>query len=37
MILSLFIGGVIKVVVNPIKHLIVTAYFDRKMKKKGCK
>ena len=27
----------LKVVVNPLKHLIVTAYFDRKMQKRGCK
>ena len=26
-----------KVVVNPLKKLIVTAYFDRKMTKNGCK
>ncbi len=26
----------LKVVVNPIKRLVITAYFDRKMKKKGC-
>ena len=30
-------GRCLKVVVNPLKHLIVTAYFDRKMKKRGCK
>jgi hypothetical protein len=27
----------LKVVVNPLKNLVITAYFDRKMKKKGCK
>ena len=27
----------LKVVVNPLKGLIVTAYFDRGMRKKGCK
>jgi len=27
----------LKVVVNPLKYLIVTAYFDRKMQKRGCK
>ena len=27
----------LKVVINPIKLLVVTAYFDRKAQKKGCK
>jgi len=27
----------LKVVVNPIKQLIITAYFDRAMRKRGCK
>ena len=27
----------LKVVVNPLKSLVITTYFDRKMKKKGCK
>ncbi|MCF6207694.1 MAG: DUF4258 domain-containing protein [Sulfurovum sp.] len=27
----------LKVVVNPLKALVVTTYFDRKMQKKGCK
>ena len=27
----------LKVVVNPIKGLIITVYFDRQMRKKGCK
>lgn len=27
----------LKVVVNPLRGLIITTYFDRKMKKKGCK
>ena len=27
----------LKVVVNPIKYLIITAYFDRKKKRKGCR
>jgi len=27
----------LKVVVNPVKYLVVTAYFDRKMRKKGCR
>ena len=27
----------LKVVVNPLKYLVITTYFDRKMKKKGCK
>ena len=27
----------LKVIVNPVNHLVITAYFDRKMKKKGCK
>ena len=27
----------LKVVVNPLKNLVITTYFDRKMKKKGCK
>ena len=27
----------LKVVVNPIKEIIITTYFDRKMKKRGCK
>lgn len=27
----------LKVVVNPVKHLIVTTYFDRKIQKRGCK
>ncbi len=27
----------LKIVVNPTKSLIVTAFFDRKMRKKGCR
>lgn len=27
----------LKVVVNPLKNLVITTYFDRKMQKKGCK
>ncbi len=27
----------LKVVINPVKVLVVTAYFDRKAQKKGCK
>lgn len=27
----------LKVVVNPLKKLVITTYFDRKMQKKGCK
>ena len=27
----------LKVVINPLKNLVITTYFDRKMKKKGCK
>ena len=27
----------LKVVVNPITKIIITAYFDRNMRKKGCK
>ena len=27
----------LKVVVNPLRNLVITTYFDRKMKKKGCK
>jgi len=27
----------LKVVVNPLKSLVIATYFDRKMKKKGCK
>ncbi len=27
----------LKVVVNPISMIVVTAYFDRNMRKKGCK
>jgi hypothetical protein len=27
----------LKIVVNPISMIVVTAYFDRNMKKKGCK
>jgi len=27
----------LKVVINPLNSVVVTAYFDRKMKKKGCK
>jgi len=27
----------LKVVVNPINMIIITAYFDRNMRKKGCK
>ncbi|PHS41013.1 MAG: hypothetical protein COB07_03195 [Sulfurovum sp.] len=27
----------LKVVINPLKNLVITVYFDRKMKKKGCK
>jgi len=30
-------GRCLKVVINPLKHLIITTYFDRKMKKRGCK
>ena len=30
-------GRCLKVVVNPLKNLVITTYFDRKMKKKGCK
>ena len=27
----------LKVVVNPVKRLVITVYFDRQMRKKGCK
>ena len=27
----------LKVVVNPVKRLEITVYFDRQMRKKGCK
>ncbi|MCF6244526.1 MAG: DUF4258 domain-containing protein [Sulfurovum sp.] len=27
----------LKVVINPLTNLVITTYFDRKMKKKGCK
>ena len=27
----------LKVVVNPVSMIIITAYFDRNMRKKGCK
>ena len=27
----------LKVVVNPLNNIVITTYFDRKMKKKGCK
>ncbi len=27
----------LKIVINPLKHVVITTYFDRKMKKKGCK
>jgi len=27
----------LKVVINPISMIVVTAYFDRNMRKKGCK
>jgi hypothetical protein len=30
-------GRCLKVVANPKKALIVTVYFDRKMKKRGCR
>lgn len=30
-------GKCLKVVVNPIKNLVVTAHFDRKMTKNDCK
>ena len=26
----------LKVVVNPEKHLVITTFFDRKMRQKGC-
>lgn len=26
----------LKVVINPVKQIVITTYFDRKMKKKGC-
>jgi hypothetical protein len=32
-----FAGRCLKVVFNPIKKLVVTAHFERKMTKKGCK
>ncbi len=32
-----FSGKCLKVVFNPIKKLVVTAHFDRKMTKKSCK
>lgn len=32
-----FAGKCLKVVYNPIKKLVVTAHFDRKMTKKRCK
>jgi hypothetical protein len=32
-----FKGRCLKVVVNPKKKLIVTVYFDRKMRKRGCR
>ena len=32
-----FAGKCLKVVVNPIKNLVVTAHFDRKMTKNDCK
>ena len=27
----------LKIVVNPLTYVVVTTYFDRQMKKKGCK
>ena len=27
----------LKVVINPLNKIIITTYFDRKMKKKGCR
>ena len=32
-----FAGKCLKVVFNPLKKLVVTAYFDRKMTKNNCK
>ena len=35
--ISQFAGKCLKVVFNPIKKLVVTAYLDRKMTKNNCK
>jgi hypothetical protein len=36
-IIDAYGGRCLKVVINPLKNLIITTYFDRNMKKRGCK